>query len=216
MSRPRVLLADDHSIVMTGVRSVLEPEFDIVGSVADGRELLAAADELAPDAVVLDISMPALNGIDAARRLRQSHPRLKIVFLTMHFDVAFVKAAFRLGAQGYLVKRTAADELPLALRTVLEGNSYLSPLVTGDAIRDFLASQPSDAAAEAGELTSRQREVLQLICEGRSTKEVAATLNISTKTVLFHKYRVMEQLGLHTVAELTQYAVKHGILTVDR
>jgi DNA-binding NarL/FixJ family response regulator len=132
----------------------------------------------------------------------------------MHSEVAYVKAAFRLGASGYLVKRTAADELPSAIRAVLDGHWYLTPLLTSDALREFLAASPNeDSPNIAGDLTSRQREVLQMICEGRSTKEIAHVLGISTKTVLFHKYRIMEELGLNTVAELTQYAMRQGIVS---
>lgn len=212
MSRPRILLADDHSIVMTGIRTILEPEFDVVGTVEDGRALLAAARDLKPDVIVIDISMPMLNGIEAARKVRASDSRVKMLFLSMHSDVAYVKAAYRLGASGYLVKRTAADELPGAIRAVLDGHWYLTPLLTSDALREFLAGSPKDEPANPGGLTPRQREVLQMICEGCSTKEIAQVLKISTKTVLFHKYRIMEELGLDTVAELTQYAMRHGIV----
>ena len=212
MSRPRILLADDPSIVMAGIRSVLEPEFQIVGSVEDGRALVAAAKDLKPDVIVIDISMPMLNGIDAARRIRASDSRVKLLFLSMHSDVAYVKAAFRLGASGYLVKRTAADELSDAIKAVLDGHWYLTPLLTSDALRELLAVSPADEPASLGGLTPRQREVLQMICEGASTKEIAHALSISTKTVLFHKYRIMEELGLNTVAELTQYAMRQGIV----
>lgn len=215
MSRARILLADDHSIVTAGIRSVLEPEFEVVGTVQDGRALLEAARDLQPDVIVIDISMPLLNGMDAARRIRAADSRVKLVFLTMHADTAYVKSAFRLGASGYLVKRTAADELPDAVRAVLNGNAYLTPLLTNDMMREFLVGAPRGDKDDLGELTSRQREVLQLICEGRSTKQIAAILNISSKTVLFHKYRIMEELDLNTVAELTQFAIRRGLLSAE-
>ena len=213
MKRARVLVADDHKILMEGLRGLLNPEFDLVGTAEDGRALLAAAEKLQPDVVILDISMPLLNGIEAARQLKQTQPDIKLVFLTMHPDVAFVREAFRAGASAYVLKRSAASELVRAIREALKGRAYLSPLVTQDTLDTFLERASRAEKSFAG-LTTRQREVLQLVAEGRSIKEIAAILKVASKTVEFHKYRLMEELGLRTTAELTQYAIKHGIVSV--
>lgn len=211
MNRPRVLLADDHSIVLAGLRRLMESDFDLVGTVEDGRALLEAAARLKPDIIMLDISMPLLNGIEAARQLRKIVPQSKIIFLTMHADVGYVKEAFRVGASGYLIKRSAASELATAIHEVMKGRTYVTPLVTKDMMESFLgpAAQPEKLPKP---LTSRQREVLQLVAEGRSNKEIAAILEVSTKTVEFHKYNLMQALGIHTTAELTQYAMRHGYI----
>lgn len=212
MKRPRVVVGDDHTILVEGLRGLLEPEFELVGTAADGRALLAAAETLQPDVVVLDISMPLLNGIEVARQLKKSQPGVKIVFLTMHPDIPFVTEAFRIGATGYVLKRAASTELVAAIRAALRGQAYLSPLVTGDTLETLL--ERSSKVGNTSPLTARQREVLQLIAEGRSVKEIAGILNLAARTVEFHKYRIMEELGLRTVVELTQYAIKHGIITV--
>jgi DNA-binding NarL/FixJ family response regulator len=213
MKRARVLVADDHKILVEGLRGLLKPEFDLVGTAEDGRALLAAAQRLQPDVVILDISMPLLNGIEAARQLKQTQPDIKLIFLTMHPDVAFVREAFRAGASAYVLKRSAASELVRAIRETLKGRAYLSPLVTQDTLDTFLERASRTEKSFAG-MTTRQREVLQLVAEGRSIKEIAAILKVATKTVEFHKYRLMEELGLRTTAELTQYAIKHGIVSV--
>ncbi len=212
MRRPRVLVADDHTIVAEGLRSLLEPEFELVGVVQDGRSLIAEAARIRPEVIVLDISMPLLNGIEAAQQIHKSDPKVKLIFLTMHSDVAFVREAFRAGASGYLLKRAAVSELVTAIRETLKGRSYLTPLITHETLHFFL-DKPSEAVTAQGELTLRQREVLQLVAEGRSIKEMASILHISPKTAAFHKYRIMDQLGLRTTAELTQYAIKHGIVS---
>jgi DNA-binding NarL/FixJ family response regulator len=210
MKRPRVLLADDHALVIEGLRHLLEGEVDLVGTVEDGRALLAAATQLKPDVILLDISMPGLNGIDAARQLTQLVPESKLVFVTMHGDPTYVGEAFRAGAVGYLVKRCAARELVQAIRTVLAGRPYITPLVGADA--PTVGAGPARAPGQRGRLTPRQREVLQLVAEGHSAKEIAAALTVSVKTVEFHKARIMEHLSLRTTAELTRYAVAHGLV----
>ena len=212
MTRTRVLLADDHTIVAEGLASLLEPEYELVGRVQNGRDLLRAADELDPDVIVTDISMPLLNGIEALRQLKKMRPDVRVVFLTVHADVTYVTEALRAGARGYVLKQSAAEELRSAIRTVHEGGTYVTPLIALE-LGDLLdADQASDSLAVV--LTPREREVLQLLAEGRSVKEIAAVLDISPRTVEFHKYNVMEKLGLRTTAELTQYAIKHGIVSV--
>lgn len=199
--RPRVLLADDHTLVVEGFRTLLaDSDFEVVGTVDDGRALLDTAQRLRPEVIVLDISMPGMNGLEAARRLRTLLPETKLIFLTMHTERAYVAEALRLGASGFLSKRSTRKELPLAIHEVLQGRTYVTPLV----------AEPEPAA----ELTPRQREVLLLLVEGRATKEVAAVLNISVKTVEFHKYRIMDSLGVRSVAELTRYAIQKGLVAV--
>lgn len=214
MKKPRVVVADDHAILSEGLRGLLEPEFEVQATVEDGRALVAAAEKLRPEVVVLDISMPLLNGIEAARQLKRADPGIKLVFLTMHSDVSHVREAFRAGACAYVLKRSASTELLTAIRAVLKGRSYLSPLVTKDVLEIFLKKDSGAEGSFAG-LTPRQREVLQLLAEGHSIKEIAVVLNISGKTVEFHKYRMLEDLGLHSIAELTQYAIKHGIISIE-
>ncbi len=213
MEKPRVLIADDHKIVLEGLRSLLRSEYEIVGEVEDGRALVAEAERLRPELVVADISMPNLNGIDAARRIKEIDAHIRIVFLTMHADVTYAAGAFDAGASGFVLKHSAPQELILAIREAMQGKTYVTPMIAGDLISAF-----SSATALKGELKAalspRQREVLQLIAEGKSIKEVAATLKISTRTVEFHKYRIMEQLNIKTNAELIQYAVKHGLISV--
>jgi DNA-binding NarL/FixJ family response regulator len=204
MSRPRILLADDHALVAAGICKLLEPEFDIVGTVETGRALVEAAPALNPDVILLDISMPLLNGIDAATRIKQSVPGAKLIFITVHNDPNYVAEAFRAGASGYLLKRSAASELAAAIHQVLRGQLYLTPLV---------ASQPVRSRAGL-RLTPRQREVLQLVAEGYSAKEIAASLKLSVKTVEFHKSALMQKLRLHTTAELTKYAIERGLISV--
>jgi DNA-binding NarL/FixJ family response regulator len=211
MRRPRLLLADDHTLVLEGFRKLLESEFDLVGAVEDGRALVAAAQKLRPDVILLDISMPLLNGIEAARQLKKLVPDTKLVFLTMHADPAYVTEAFRVGASGYLLKRSAASELVSAIHEVLKGRSYVTPLATKDMLDTFLGRAPEPGRLSR-DLTSRQREVLQLVAEGHSAKEIATILNVSVKTVEFHKARLMRQLSLRGTAELTKYAVQHGIV----
>lgn len=211
MKRARILLADDHRIVAEGLRGLLEPEFDLIGIVEDGRALIDAVEKLQPDVIVVDISMPLLNGIDAVRKIKKTDDRIKVVFLTMHPDVTYAVSAFEAGASGYVLKHSAPTELLTAIRSALRGKNYVTPLLA-----DEFNQQPNANASrrdEAARLTERQREILQLLAEGKSAKEVAAILNISPRTTEFHKYRIMENLGLKTSADLIQYAIKHGIVT---
>jgi DNA-binding NarL/FixJ family response regulator len=211
MKRPRLLLADDHKIVLEGLRGILEPEFEIVGAVEDGRALVAEAERLIPDVVVADISMPGLNGMDAARQIKKMDEHVKIVFLTMHSDVSYAAGAFDAGASGFVLKHSAPQELITAIREALQGRTYVAPRIAGELI-DSYKNGNLRAAGSPATLSPRQREVLQLLAEGKSTKEIGVILNISTRTAEFHKYRMMEQLKIKTSAELVQYAVKHGLV----
>jgi len=212
MKKPRILLADDHTLFVEALHKVLESDFVLAGSVGDGRALLQAATRLLPDAILLDLSMPLLNGIDAARQLRRSVPECKLVFLSMHGDPTYVTEAFRAGASGYVLKRAHATELVHAIKTALGGQFYVSPLLA-KGILDPLIHQRTPPFGLQTELTLRQREVLQLVAEGRSLKEIASILCLSVKTVEFHKTRITKQLGLHTTADLTKYAVTHGLVS---
>ncbi len=211
MTRPRVILADDHKIVVEGLRILLEKEFELVATVADGRALVKAASELLPDVIVADISMPRLNGIEAVRQLHKTQPETKIIFLTMHADVSYATRAFEAGASAYVLKHSAASELVTAIWEALEGRTYVTELID----RELLASNGGASARNTDsetQLTPRQREVLQLLAEGNSAKEIAAVLHISRRTAEFHKYRIKQILGLRKSAELVQYAVRHGIV----
>jgi DNA-binding NarL/FixJ family response regulator len=211
MSRPRVLLADDHKIVTEGLRGLLEPEFELVGIVEDGRSLLAAAEKLRPDVIVADISMPLLNGIDSVRQIKKAHEEIKVVFLTMHPDVTYAVSAFEAGASGYVLKHSAPTELVTAIRSALNGKTFVTPLIAGEFMQH--TKERANQRDESTRLTQRQREILQLLAEGKSAKEIATVLNISPRTVEFHKYRIMKDLGLNSSAELVHYAVRHGIIT---
>jgi len=206
--KPRILLADDHSLVAAGLRSMLAQTCDVVGSVDNGRALIQAAERLNPDVILLDISMPELNGVDAARRLRKLVPRAKLVFVTMHTDATFVREALRAGGSGYVAKQSAPTELLIAIGEVLRGHTYLTPMVTKGFVNDVLHQA---AAGTPGSLTTRQREVLQLVAEGHSNKEIGAALGVSPKTVEFHRTNIMRTLGLTTTADLVKYAVRHGL-----
>jgi DNA-binding NarL/FixJ family response regulator len=208
MPAPRVLLADDHTLLLGAYEKLLAGECEIVGQVSDGRALLEAADRLHPDIIVLDISMPLLNGLEAGRQIKQKLRHIKLVYLTMNEDADLAAEAFRSGASGYLLKRSAASELMTAIREVMNGRSYITPLVTEGLVGSLL----NLSEQKPHELTSRQLEVLQLLAEGRSMKEVGSVLNLTPRTVAFHKYRMMEQLKLKSTAELIQYAVKHHIV----
>jgi DNA-binding NarL/FixJ family response regulator len=209
-SRARLLIADDHELVAEACKNLLEPEFDVVGIVNDGRALLRSALELKPDVAVVDIAMPLLNGLDAGEQLKQLLPSTKIVYLTMNTDAAIAADAFRRGASAYLPKTAAASELITAIREVLEDRSYLSPLITKDII-NFLISHKQSGGGQP-ELTQRQKEVLQLLAQGLSMKETAFMLNVKPGTVAFHKYRIMSSLGLKNTAELLQYAIKQHMI----
>jgi DNA-binding NarL/FixJ family response regulator len=209
MGKPRVLLADDHALILGAFEKLLAGECDIVGQVGDGRALVAAVETLNPDVVVLDISMPLLNGLEAGRQIKQKSRNVKLVYLTMNEDPDLAAEAFRAGASGYLLKSSAASELTTAIREVAQGRSYITPLVAGGLVE---ALQHTSDRKPGDDLTPRQREVLQLLAEGRSMKEVAALLNLTPRTVAFHKYQMMEQLKVKSTAELIQYAVKHHIV----
>jgi DNA-binding NarL/FixJ family response regulator len=210
MKRARILLADDHVLMAEALQHLLQADFDVVGTVSDGRALLKAAGELTPDLVVVDIGMPLLNGLDAGEQLKELHPDIKVIYLTQNREPRYAVEAFRRNASGYLLKDSAASELTTAIREALRGRSYVSPVIA----KGMLNHATSAEAASLGprELSSREREVLQLLAEGKSMKEVAAVLDISPRTVEFHKYRIMELLGVKTTAELVQYAIKHGLI----
>ncbi len=209
-NRPRILLAEDHAILLEAFKQLLAPACDVVGTVTDGRALLEAAEKLKPDIIVLDISMPLLNGIEACRQLQPRLPDTRWVFLTVNEDPDLAIEAFRLGASGFLLKSSAAAELFSAIQMAAEGRRYLTPLISkGEPLNVFLARASHDAGER---LTARQREVLQLLAEGRLMKEVADILKVTPRTVAFHKYTIMEHLGLKTTAELVQYAVKQRLV----
>ena len=208
MRRPRILLADDHVLMAEALQHLLQADFDVVGTVSDGRALLKAAAELHPELVVVDIGMPLLNGLDAGEQLKALHPDIKVIYLTQNREPRFAVEAFRRKASGYLLKDSAASELTTAIREALLGRTYVSPLIAGGMLDH--ASGPD--AINSRELSPREREVLQLLAEGKSMKEVAGVLDISPRTVEFHKYRMMELLGVRTNAELVQYAVRHGLI----
>ena len=210
-NRPRVLLADDHLLVAEALKSLLEPEFDLIGVVEDGRALLEEAEKLRPDVIVADITMPSLNGIDALIRLRQNGDVTPVVFLTMHRDATFARRALDAGASGFVLKHSASVELVAAIRAALEGKTYLTPQLAGEVL-EAMKEGPEQAGDPVASLTPRQREVLQLLAEGRSAKEIASNLDISTRTVEFHKYQMMEALDIHTNAELIHFAIKHGLV----
>lgn len=217
MTAPRILMADDHSLVLAGLRKLVEGEGDVVGMVEDGRALVEEALRLRPDIILLDISMPLLNGLDAARQLSKLVPESKLIFLTMHATPTYVVEAFKAGAAGYLIKRSAASELKQAIQAVMRGQSYMTPLITKDVVTAMVQSPEGQVprTKPVAALTPRQREVLQLVAEGKGTKAIAAILNISVKTVEFHKFRLMDELDLHSTAELTKYAIIEGLVSAS-
>jgi DNA-binding NarL/FixJ family response regulator len=210
MSRPKILLADDHVLVAQALEHLLHAEFDVVGTVADGRALLKAAGELSPDVVVVDIGMPLLNGLDAGEQLKALYPRIKVIFLTQNREPRFAVEAFRRHASGYLLKDAAASELTTAIREALRGKTYVSPSIAKGMLDEGVDREVSHVTLRA--LSAREREVLQLLAEGKAMKEVAAVLDISPRTVEFHKYRIMELLRVKTNAELVQQAIKLGLI----
>jgi len=207
----KVLLADDHAIVSQGLEALLKQRFDLVGTVGDGRALVAATAELLPDVVVTDISMPGLNGLDAIRQIKKANPHVKLVVLTMHAEPNLVAEALKAGASGYLLKTSAVEELETAINEVLKGRTYVTSLIAKDVFS--LLIDNSGGTGESDRLTSRQREVLQLIAEGRTMKEVAAILNISPRTAESHKYEMMSVLGCQTTADLIHYAIKMKLVS---
>jgi DNA-binding NarL/FixJ family response regulator len=213
MAIPRVLIADDHTIVAQGLESLLKESFDFVGTVTDGRALIEAADRLKPDVIVADISMPLLNGLDATRQLKSSGNSAKIVILTMHADPHLATEAFRAGASAFLLKQSAGEELVKAIHEILQGRAYLTPLIAKDMISVLMESK-GEPSSEV-KLTPRQREVLQLVAEGRTMKEVANILSISSRTAETHKYETMQVLGVKTTAELVQHAIKLRLVSLE-
>ena len=212
MPRYRLILADDHALILEGLRSLLAAEFDIVAVALDGRELVQQVELLQPDAVLLDIAMPLLNGIEAARQIKKLVPKTKLLFVTQNPDREYVQVALRLGASGYVLKQSAVRDVVNALHEIFDGGFYVSPLLRRGIPEVLIkpGQNPSELFGVA--LTPRQRQVLQLVAEGKSTKETAAILNISVKTVDFHKAGIMEEVGVRTTAELTRYAIEHGII----
>ena len=211
MSRLRVMLADDHRMFSEGIARLLEPQFEIVGIVENGRDLIAGAKRLQPDVILVDISMASLNGIEAARRIQKIPNPPKIVFLTMHEDATYVAAALQAGGAGYVLKRSAPPEIITAVREAMRGRTYVSSLVDRGLV-EILMKRIAHPEKVRPELTSRQREILQLLAEGKSAKEISGILNISARTVEFHKYRIMATTGVRTIADLTRYAITHGIV----
>lgn len=209
MMRPRVLLADDHVLVLGALEALLTRDCDVVGTVTDGRALIAAAAKLQPDVIVLDIAMPLLNGLDAARQIKRMFPRIKLVFLTMNEDVELAAETFRAGASAHVLKHSAAHELLSAIREVMNGRSYVTPMVAEGLVASFLRAPDVPVSHE---LTPRQREVLQLLAEGHSMKQAADVLKVTPRTVAFHKYRMMAQLNITSTAGLIQFAIKQHLV----
>jgi len=209
MKRPRVLLADDHTLFLQAIAKLLEADIEVVGAVQDGSALVTAVEQHKPDVVLLDIAMPGMNGLDAARQLKKASPAVQIIFLTMHMNPAYVTEAFRVGGAGYLLKGCEASEVLTAIGEVLKGRSYVTPLVTKETLSSLLRSTKQGTNVRRG--SARQRQVLQLLAEGRTTKEMAQLLNISVRTVEFHKSRLMEELGVHSRAELIKYAIASSL-----
>jgi DNA-binding NarL/FixJ family response regulator len=211
MKRPQVLLADDHPLFLAGLLPLVQTECEVVGTVSDGRALVEAASRLQPEVIVLDIGLPLLNGIEAARRIKKDQPDAKILFLTMHANLAYLKEALLAGATGFLLKTSAREELLGALRDVIRNRIHVSPGF-GEEIVEQFERHPRTFAGSEFVLSSRQREILQLVAEGKTAKEIAAVLHVSIQTVAFHKHQIMEKLGIHTTAELTKYAMQEGIV----
>lgn len=211
MKKLRVLLGDDHALILDGLRAALQPQFEVVGQAQDGKALVQAADRLRPDLVVLDISMPLLNGFESARQIKKSLPSAKLIFLSQHLNPAYLKQALKIGASGYVLKSGATEELQKAIATVMRGRIYVTPAFGEDVIAG-LWNRSGEISNESDELTDRQREILQLIVEGRANKEIADVLHLSIKTVEFHRARIMARLGVRTVAELTKVALQQGLI----
>ena len=210
MKRPRIVLADDHKMVLDALKAVIEPEFEVVGTFGDGLALVEGAPSLNPSVIVLDIQMPTMNGLNAGRRVKQLMPTVRLIYLTMNQDPDMAAEAFRLGASAYLLKNSAATELVQALRQVDRGGSYITPLLTKDMVGSFV--QNFKLRKSPSQLTLRQREVLQLLAEGRSMKEAAFILHVSPRTVAFHKYTMMEHLNIRSSAQLIEYAMKTSLV----
>jgi len=208
--RCRILIADDHTLIAEACKALLEPEFEVVGTVSDGRAMLRAAQELSPDVVIVDVAMPQLNGLEAGEQLKQRYPKVKLIFLTMSTAADVAAEAFRRGASAYVVKHSTAEELVTAVRRVLRGESYLSPLITKETVQFLLRT--GKVYEQEKKVSGRQAEVLQLLAEGKSMKEIAYILEVKPGTVAFHKYKIMEQLRITTNAQLIEYALKHHVI----
>jgi DNA-binding NarL/FixJ family response regulator len=211
VTRPRIVLADDHRIVVEGLKSILARDFELIGVVEDGQRMIDAARTLRPDAIVADISMPLLNGIEALEQLRKDGLEMPVVFLTMHHDVEYASMALEAGAAGYVLKHAAPEELVQALRVALDGGTFVSPSLAGELFQSTRAKTRGNDETRVV-LSTRQRDVLRLLADGHSAKEIAKALDISSRTVEFHKYKLMESLGLKNSAELIQFAIKQGIV----
>lgn len=213
--KPRVLIADDHTLMLAGLKKLVEESCEVVGTAEDGRALIDTAQRLTPDLIILDISMPLLNGLDAARQLRKLLPGVKLVFLTMHASPTYATEALKAGANGYLLKQSAASELPQAIDAVLKGLTYLTPAITRPILETAFKPDQTGLKRALTDLTPRQREVLQLLAEGKSTKGIATLMNVSVKTVEFHKTRIMEQLDLHSTPALIKFAITEGLVSAE-
>jgi DNA-binding NarL/FixJ family response regulator len=213
MARVKILLADDHTLFCNLLRELLEPEYEVVGSVSDGRELLTAAEKLRPDVVLVDIGMPSLNGLDAGRRLKEANPKVKLIYLTMNNNVEYAREALQAGASAFVLKNSQSSRLLQVIRGALRGVPYVAPEIR-EAMSEIFIRDPK-AVDRPQHLTDRQREVLQLLAEGRSLREIATSLHISYRTVRFHKVRIMEELGLSKNAELVKYAIIHGLISAS-
>lgn len=211
MTKAKILLADDHSLILEGIRKLLESQYQIVGVADNGDALLREAARTKPDLVVLDVSMPILNGIDAAREIRKSQPRVRLIFLSMHSNAVYVRKAMEVGASGYVLKSGASEELLIAIDKACHGQTYFSPGLSQNVLEDIKAPSRRDSHRVL-HLTSRQRQILQMIAEGKQNKEIAAILFVSVRTVEFHRSRLMSRLGAHTVAELTRLAIQEGLI----
>lgn len=212
MLRPRILLGDDHSLVLEGIKRLLEDDFEVVGSADDGATLVREAARLRPNLILLDISMPILNGIDAAREIKKELPEAKLIFISMHANSIYVRKALEVGASAYVLKSGASEELKKAIGTVRSGNTYLSPGLDRDVIQDAMVPVSSRHVID---LTSRQRQILQLIAEGKQNKEIASILFVSVRTVEFHRSRLMTKLGARSAAELTRFAIQEGLIPAE-
>jgi len=209
---PRILIADDHTLVAETFKRLLDADYEVVATVGDGRSLVKVAAELRPDLIIIDIAMPILNGLDAGQQIKELLPSIKLVYVTMNKEADVAAEAFRRGASGYLVKTCAASELVTAVREVLQHRSYLSPTIAKDTV-DFLCREGKELVQEGNKLTAREREVLQVLAEGKSMKEAAIALNVTPRTVAFHKYRIMEVLNAKSFAELVHYAIRHNLIS---
>ncbi len=213
----KILLADDHRITRQGLRSLLEKQdgMEVVAEAENGRTAVRLVEQLEPDVVIMDVTMPDMNGVEAARQITSRSPQIKVIALSMHSDTLFVTEMLRSGAAGYLLKDCAFDELARAIRTVMDDKTYLSPSISGIVVEDYLhrLSKPDSSSSEV--LSDREREVLQLMAEGNSTKQIAMKLHVSVKTVETHRRQIMNKLDIHTVAELTKYAVRKGLTSLE-